>query len=467
MDAFDYLQQRKGKAWLVGCDAEKFDRDVRATYRQIQEISSTTTVIKVIIVHHDSIDFLIAFLAAISANCAVFLGDPTWVDREWQEVLELVQPDLILGARAGKYIKESSSPQLLPTKLLSSSIVIPTGGSSGKIRFAIHNWETLTASAKGFYDYFDRKPVNSFCVLPLYHVSGLMQFIRSLITGGKFFLLPYNTLKLNIDRLDDFAIVPENFYISLVPTQLKFIFDNNPDWLSRFKTVFVGGAAAWQDLLLTAKKYRINLALTYGMTETAAQIATLKPEFFLQGKNNSCGRVLPHAKVTIRGNEGEVLDVGRSGIICIEADSLFLGYYTPDLVVDPSQSKTYFTDDIGYLDRSGYLHIIGRNSQKIITGGKNVFPAEVEAIILGTGLVIDVCVVGLPDNYWGQVVVAVCLLKNNSDLAEIKTVITGRLSNFKIPKYWLQVDTLNRDRRGKINYAAIEKLALENIKNIV
>ena len=73
--------------------------------------------------------------------------------------------------------------------------MIPTGGTSGKIRFAMHNWETLTASVKGFYRYFGETHVNSFCVLPLYHVSGLMQFMRSFITGGRLLNLPYKALK--------------------------------------------------------------------------------------------------------------------------------------------------------------------------------------------------------------------------------------------------------------------------------
>jgi o-succinylbenzoate---CoA ligase len=460
---FDYLQQRQGEAWLIGYDGEKFARNVRTTYQQIQEISSTIAVTKVLIVHNEEIDFLVSFLAAIAAGCTVFLGDSAWVDREWQEVLDLVRPDLILGEKSGNFVLTSRSTELYSSRFLPKAIVILTGGSSGKIRFAIHTWETLTASVKGFYDYFDQKPVNSFCILPLDRVGGLMQFLRSFITGGKFCISSFAILKENIDRPDNFAINPEDFYISLVPTQLKFILDNNPDWLSRFKTVFVGGAAIWQDLLITAQKYHINLAPTYGMTETAAQIATLKPEDFLQKNSTSCGRILPHAKVTIRDDRGKILDIGKSGIICVESSSLFFGYYDLNAIDPPKQIKTYYTDDIGYLDKAGYLYIIGRNSQKIITGGKNVFPAEVEAVILGTGLVADVCVIGLPDNYWGQVIVAVFVLKNNNNLAEIKTATSGKLSNYKHPKYWLQVDSLNRDRRGKINYLTIEKLALKKL----
>jgi o-succinylbenzoate---CoA ligase len=465
---FDCLERRKGEAWLIGCDREKFDRDIRNKYQQIREISlsSTVTQLKVIIVRERAIDFLVDFLAAIAADCVVFLGDPTWVDREWQEVLDLVRPNLILGEKT-----KILSQYPINTRLLSNSICISTGGSSGKIRFAIHTWETLTAAVMGFYYYFDLNHINSFCVLPLHHVSGLMQFLRSFLSGGKFFVYSYNELKLNINKLQDLNLNIDDFYISLVPTQLKFILENNPIWLSQFKTVFVGGAATWKELLISATKYRINLAPTYGMTETAAQIATLKPEYFLSidnikdrentRNNNNCGRILPHAKVEIRGDAGEVLETGRSGIICIESKSLFWGYYDRDAIELPERRKTYITDDLGYLDEAEHLYIIGRNSQKIITGGKNVFPAEIEAVILGTGLVKDVCAIGLADEYWGQVVTVVCVPNADSNSTEIQTAVRGRLSNYKYPKHWIIVDSLVRDRKGKLNYKTIEKIALE------
>jgi O-succinylbenzoic acid--CoA ligase len=462
---FDCLERRKGEAWLIGCDAEKFDRDVRNKYRQIREISlnSTVTQLKVIIVRNRAIDFLVDFLGAIAADCVVFLGDPAWVDREWQEVLDSVQPDLILGEKTEKLAKRSAN-----TKLLSNSICIPTGGSSGKTRFAIHTWETLAAAMTGFYKYFELKPINSFCVLPLYHVGGLMQFLRSFLSGGFFFVYSYQELKANIRKIQNFKLNIDNFYISLVPTQLKFVLENNPAWLSQFKTVFVGGSAIWQELLIFAKKYRINLASTYGMTETAAQIATLKPEDFLLKDlelNNNCGRILPHAKVEIRGDKGEILEVGRTGIICIESESLFWGYYDRDATTIPERIKTYITDDIGYIDEFGYLYIIGRNSQKIITGGKNVFPAEIESVILGTGLVKDVCAIGLADEYWGQVITVVCVPNMNVSSTEIQEAVRDKLSKFKYPKHWIIVDSLGRDRRGKLNYNTIEKLALKLLQN--
>ncbi|MDJ0718301.1 MAG: 2-succinylbenzoate--CoA ligase [Prochloraceae cyanobacterium] len=457
-----YLQQRgaplrgslRDRDWLIGYDIEEFNSLTEQLFAQLTRFSTPP---KVILAQENPLEFLASFLAAVIANCSVFLCNPNWGQLEWEQVSQLVQPDLILG-RVAIDLKNTSHPKpstLNPTP--HNLISIPTGGSSGKIRFAMHTWETLTASVKGFHQYFGDRPVNSFCVLPLYHVSGLMQFIRSFLTGGNLLIFPYKLLKSGkIPKID-----PRDFFISLVPTQLQFLLQSDPGWLSQFHAVLLGGAPMARSLLDTARKYNIPLAPTYGMTETASQIVTLKPEDFLAG-NNSSGRVLPHADVTIRSNTGDLLNSDRTGTITIKADSLCLGYY-PNIFSD---RKYFYTDDLGYFDAEGYLNIVGRNSQKIISGGENVFPPEVEAAILATQLVEDVCVIGLPDEKWGQVVIAVCVPKQKEVFVEdIKTAIGKKLSKFKQPKYWLEVEKLPRCDRGKINYQQIQKIAARRKDN--
>jgi O-succinylbenzoic acid--CoA ligase len=189
------------------------------------------------------------------------------------------------------------------------------------------------------------------------------------------------------------------------------------------------------------------------MTETASQIVTLKPEDFLRG-NNSSGQVLPHAKVTIRSSTGERLGANNTGIITIKSDSLMLGYY-PELLANQPYLQP---DDLGFLDDKGYLTIIGRNSNKIITGGENVFPAEVEAAIQATQLVTDVCVTGIPDSKWGQVVTAVYVPRTEAVSTELlQAVLENKLSKYKQPKYWIQVESLSRNSQGKVNYEKLQK----------
>ncbi|MGH2413920.1 MAG: AMP-binding enzyme, partial [Microcystaceae cyanobacterium] len=123
------------------------------------------------------------------------------------------------------------------------------------------------------------------------------------------------------------------------------------------------------------------------------------------------------------------------------------------------------TDDLGFLYTNGYLFIVGRRSQKIITGGENVFPAEVESAILSTQLVTDVCVIGLPDPKWGQTVTAIYVSKQTGiSLEMIKIAIQDKISKFKQPKYWISVKTLPRNAQGKVNYQQLQKIALEQLE---
>ena len=557
-----YLKQRAGEDWLIGYDTQQFNLLSKQLF---QQLSKRGTPLKILLAEPNPWQFLAAFLAAVAADCPVFLCNPNWVEQEWQQVFDVVQPNLIWGDLSGasdfqKLNVENSiglrplSSQ--PSTLYKQTIMIPTGGSSGKIRFAIHTWETLMASVRGFHQYFGEKPINSFCVLPLYHVSGLMQFLRSFTTGGQLVILPFKALVAGEGRHID----PTKFFISLVPTQLARLISleeelkversnfqpqdleiietiagisacvdppqpnttrltsppaplvnkrlrplssplkgenerggkgsNTPPfptreggqgglgqpypssiapqpplkkgecfsptsiWLSGFHTVLLGGAPAWAELLEQARHYNIPVALTYGMTETASQVVTLKPEAFRRG-NNSCGQVLPHAQVSIRSATGETLEANQIGIITIKADSLALGYYP-----EPFTNPQYFQpDDLGFFDDQGYLNVVGRNSNKIITGGENVFPAEVEAAILATQLVTDVCVTGIPDSQWGQAVIAIYVSRTQAvSTALLETALEDKLSKYKRPKYWVSVEGLPRNSQGKVNYEQLQKI---------
>ncbi len=415
--------------------------------QKILAIAKSDRKLKVFIVEENPIKFLAAFMAGVIAEVDLFLCDRAWQQNEWQQVLSLVKPDLILGKPAIEIDTRDALSEDLRSNLSDRPLImIPTGGTSGKIRFAMHTWETLSASVRGFQEYFDCENINSFCTLPLYHVSGLMQFMRSFLTGGNLVLCPYKAVQT------EFNIDTREYFISLVPTQLQLLIESVPDWLSRFKTVLLGGAPATRSLLETARKHHISIAPTYGMTETASGVVTLKPSDFLAG-NNSSGRVLPHARVTIK-------PIDNIGSIAISCASLCLGYY-PQLFT----STIFITDDLGYFDRDGYLHLVGRNSHKIITGGENVFPAEVEAAIFTTGLVMDVCVIGISDRQWGQAVTAIYVPVANFDLEEVKQQVRSQLTNYKQPKKWIKLDRLPRNNRGKINYQRLKAIAEEIVNN--
>ncbi|WP_310483189.1 AMP-binding protein [Chamaesiphon sp. VAR_48_metabat_403] len=415
--------QRLMAGWLVGIDGRSIvdlaDRQL-AKFRHSQPhfISIATP---------DPIEFIAAFMAGSRLGLPIFLGNPRWGITEREKLARLT-------ARV-----DSQQHRHL--------IMIPTGGSSGAIKLAMHSWETLGASVWGFQEFYEVATVNCVCTLPLYHVSGLMQLCRSLLTDGKLFIIDLHQLDLNPALLID-RIEAEDYFISLVPTQLSKLLDLNASWLARMRTILVGGAPPRSELLTRARVAKLPLALTYGMTETGSQITSLKPSEFLAG-NNSCGVALPHVKIKLLAaanimKKSQLVD--RVGTIQIAADSLMLGYF-PDL-----NSSGYFEpDDVGTIDEHGYLNIVGRSSSKIITGGENVFPIEVVDIIMATGLVADVWVMGIPDRYWGQAVTAVYVANNLPASAEILSqAIAGKISSYKLPKYWIAVDRIPRNALGKI-----------------
>ncbi|MDM9583051.1 2-succinylbenzoate--CoA ligase [Nostoc sp. GT001] len=454
----DCLNNLAQNDWLIGYSSHQFNQIAQELYLELTQLSACGTPPKIILAECEPLKFLASFIAACAANCPVFLCNPDWGTQEWQQVFDLVQPDIILGMGNREWGIGNGNNYQCP---IPNSIMIPTGGSSGEIKFAIHTWETLISSVQGFTQYFELKQVNSFCVLPLYHVSGLMQFMRSFTTAGKLSIQPFKAVEsgqiLNIKQSE--------FFISLVPTQLQRLLQNPEltEWLSQFNTVLLGGAPAWNELLEKARFHHIRLAPTYGMTETASQIATLKPDDFLSGKISS-GQILPHAKVTICNQQGEILNSNQIGNITIHAQSLALGYYPKN-----RENKTDFqVDDLGFLDEQGYLNIVGRNSDKIITGGENIYPAEIESAILSTQMVADICIIGLPDKHWGQALTAI-YIPNKSDTSALKiqTLLKDKLSKFKIPKYWIPQENLPRNSQGKINRQKLQQIATEFLHNSI
>jgi O-succinylbenzoic acid--CoA ligase len=461
-DLIIHLQHWTDQKKLIGYDNRLFYKLVQAYIQQFNlsknNLENNST-FKIILAEREPDKFLAIFLACIITKTLVFLANPDWKESEWQQVFELVDPDLIFGLDQDFSINNTSIQKtfLVNNKYLNQSLVmIPTGGTSGKIKFAIHTWSTLTASHQGLREYFNLEKINSFCLLPLYHVSGLMQFVRSFLSLGELIILPYASFKNN----PILAFEYQSFFISLVPKQLHFFLDNYPDWLTQFQIVLLGGAKASLNLLERSREKKIKLALTYGMTETASQIVTLKPQDFIC-QNNTVGKILPHAQMIICDEQGQELSNHQTGIIAIKSKSLFLGYY-PNFNV----SNIFLTDDLGYFDEQNYLHIIGRNSQKIITGGENVFPLEVETAILETQLVKDVVVIGVADEQWGEVVTAIYISPNNNfDLEKLKIILRKQLSAYKCPKHWFAVDQIPRTTIGKINYQYLTQYVTSQLRS--
>jgi o-succinylbenzoate---CoA ligase len=431
---YNLFDRRLQAGWLVSHDGKSAIE--RATQKLVQLRQSPVDFIAISTL--DPIEFIADLMAGARLGLPIFVCNPHWGTAEWERVATLTA-------------QVSTQHQ--------QRLMIPTGGSSGEIKFAIHTWETLSASVWGFQEFYELDRLNAVCTLPLYHVSGLMQLWRSLLTDGKLFIGDFHQLA-DAANTSLQAIDLERYFISLVPTQLSRLLDLDIQRLTQFQTILLGGAPPSLELLNKSRLAKLPLALTYGMTETASQVTSLKPAEFLAG-NDSCGRVLPHAKI-------ELIPSIEAGLrsIRVEAQSLMLGYF-PNL----DFPTCFDPDDLGTFSQSGtkighqdsYLTILGRSGDKIITGGENVFPVEVMAAIMATGLVADVCVIGVPDRDWGQAVTAIYvptdLLVSSASLAG---ALAGKISNYKIPKRWLCVDRIPRNSVGKVSMQELKKLIANN-----
>lgn len=458
--------------WLISEErSSAWFEEVCDRCRQLESCPQTSASALVLIAEPDGATFLASFLAALLAGWSVAFANPNWGLQEWQSASELISPDIIWGETIG-----SLDTSLTKSLILSEpAIFIPTGGSSGQIKFAHHTWASLMASVSGFRQFFtpDGRPVNTCCVLPVYHVSGLMQILRAWASNGQVRMMPFKQL----EAAELIANHSQDWFISLVPTQLeRLIHAGKGSWLSQFRAVLLGGAPAWLTLLEKAKSLNIPLCLSYGMTETAAMVSALSPEDFLQGCLSS-GRSLPHATIQVFLN-GQAAAVGEVGVIAIRSAALAKLPSDP-LKTDTPDADIFYTDDLGYLDDSGHLHITGRASGKIISGGENIFPAEVEAALRSTGQVKDVCILGLPHPQWGEVVAAayvpanenVCpkslklaLMKPSS--APFSTNPAYALSRYKHPKYWIPFTALPRNTQGKLNRRALRAQVTARIAHL-
>jgi O-succinylbenzoic acid--CoA ligase len=384
----------------------------------------------VIIEESQPVRFMQAFGGAVAAGGTVFVADPSWGDVEMAQFSDVVAQ----APSADRKVKIEDQK----SGIKHGWLCLPTGGSSGALRWARHDQDTLAAAVRGGCEHFAVSQINAVGVLPLHHVSGLMAWMRCALTGGRY--VPWDWADLEAGRWPQLAA--GDWLLSVVPTQLQRLLGrpDATDWLRRFCAIFVGGGPAWPDLLDRAADARLPLAPGYGMTETAAMVAALRPDEFLAGRRG-CGSALPHARLTL----------DKEGVIQITAQSLFHGYYPNGR----KEAGAWSTEDLGRFDDQGGLHVLGRRDAVIISGGKKVEPAEVEAVLRSTGQFVDVAVVAVRDEEWGEAVVACYPVGTTApDLARVKQRLAGALAPHKRPKHYLPI-AWPRTEHGKISRAAL------------
>ena len=345
-----------------------------------------------------------------------------------------------LSARAVARAREADVAMYDRIDLSALQGIIYTSATSGRpkgvmLSFGSHWWNAVASAFNLGLDRDDRW----LAPLPLFHVGGLAILWRSVIYG-----IPAVVHEGFDPEAVNRAIDEEGVTnVSVVSTMLRRMLDARGErpYPPSLRCVLLGGGPAPASLLDRCVRLGVPVAPTYGLTEAASQVATLRPED-LARRPGSAGKALFPTEIKIEAGE-----------ILVRGPAVMLGYAgLPDETARALRGGWLHTGDLGFLDDEGYLYVTERKEDLIICGGENVYPAEVEAVLVAHPSVEDAGVIGMPDAEWGQVVAAAVRPRPGVRLteADVQIFCRDRLAGYKIPRRVWFVDDLPRSPSGKL-----------------
>ncbi len=337
-------------------------------------------------------------------------------------------------------------------------LVVHTSGTSGKPKGAVLTASNLFYSAMSSAYRIGHLPDDKWlCVLPLNHVGGLSILVRAVIYGITVDLRE----KFDADQINRALIEDDITMISLVPTMLYRLLEARTEpWSRKLRLVLLGGAAPSQQLVERCMDEGVPIATTYGLSEAASQVATALPEQVVR-KPGTVGRPLLFSQVRILDERGQDVPSGEYGEVIVRGPTVMQEYYgNLEATAKTLRDGWLHTGDIGYLDEEGDLFLVQRRSDLIVTGGENVYPAEVENALRQHPAVEEVAVIGVEDEEWGQQVVAAVVLRTGATLtaAELERHARQHLAGYKIPRRIRFVDSLPQTPSGKIQRGQVRSL---------
>lgn len=291
-------------------------------------------------------------------------------------------------------------------------------------------------------------------VAPLFHVGGLCVVTLPLLQAGGHVVLHRAFDPVEMMRAITRYRVTAGF---AVPAMLLFM-SQHPDFaaadLSSLRSIACGGAPVPEPLLKLYADRGIPVHQGYGMTETAAINTFLSPDKAAT-KLGSCGTGPLLTEFSIKDPQGRRLtEPGARGEVCVRGPNVMKGYWNrPDANASVFDAEGWFhTGDVGYTDEEGYLFLCDRLKDMVISGGENVYPAEVESVLSGHPAVAEIAVIGAPDEKWGERVVAVAALKSGASLTleELRDFGQKSLARYKLPLELRLLEALPRNPTGKI-----------------
>jgi fatty-acyl-CoA synthase len=361
----------------------------------------------------------------------------------------------------------TASPRDLPFPDVNSDmplLLVYTSGTTGVPKGAVHTQAALLANARASawaHDFVPDDKVLS--TLPMFHVGGLcIQTLPALLAGVRVVLHPRFDPTAWLDEMN----TSRPTLSLLVPATMRALFEH-PRWagtsMACLRGIMTGSSTVPVAYLETLHARGVPVGQVYGTTETGPVSIVLRlPD--AMARVGASGWPQPEAQVKLIDAEGHEIGPGETGEVCIRATNLMRGYWRTDSAPHTGLQDGWFhSGDLGQRAEDGCITIVGRSKEMIISGGENIYPAEIENQLMTLSGVAESAVVGLPDERWGEVPVAV-LVRNADATGQCLTSeavmahLQSRIARFKLPRRVVFVNSLPKSALGKVQKPALQVL---------
>jgi fatty-acyl-CoA synthase len=306
--------------------------------------------------------------------------------------------------------------------------------------------------------------------VPFYHCFGMVMGNLACITHGACMVVPGPAFEagavletVEAERCTSLYGVPTMFIAEL----------GHPDFdsfdLSSLRTGIMAGSPCPVEVMGEAidRMHMSEVTICYGMTETSPVSTQTAADDDLDRRVSTVGRVHPHLEIKVVDPEGATVACGEPGEFCTRGYSVMLGYWEdPERTAEAVDSDGWMhTGDLATIDEDGYAKIVGRSKDMVIRGGENVYPREVEEFLYGHPAIADVQVIGVPDERFGEVLMAWVILKDGAELDDegLHDFCRGKIAHYKVPRYVKFVDDFPLTVTGKVQKFKMREQAIEEL----
>ena len=412
--------------------------------RHLEPIVSSQS--RVALLSENSPEMVLVLLALLGLSKEVLLLNTHLTPHEYNQQLEELHISCIFSS---DFLQEKIAPshsfsEILKTQPNTSvsltrnfpdnqiAVIMNTSATTGQFKSVPITWGMISNHVKASQETLGlQEEDNWLVILPIFHVSGLSIIMRSLYNACSTTILP----KFNEEQVLSLFETGDINMVSLVPTMLNRLIDNFPK--NKLRLILLGGEFIPQSLIRRCLELKLPIYKTYGMTESFSQSVTFNILEF-PDKVSSVGHPLPGVEVEIRNT-----DITGFGDIYLRSPMLMKAYLGQNPYGD-----SFPTGDIGYLDNEGFLYILNRRKDLIISGGENIYPKEIEELLYSLPQVNECALVPKTDSLWGQV--PILFVSGNISASDLMDFMVKHVAKYKLPHEIHFLEEFPKNASGKI-----------------